>query len=95
MAILNEIKADMDANAPAVLMAAAAQSNSVGDYDSALRYYGRYMEFNDKNPEVIYNMGMVYKAKGDTDNANQMFGQVIMNFADSEFAEKAKEERGY
>ena len=95
VAILNEIKADMDANAPAVLMAAAAQSNSVGDYDSALRYYGRYMEFNDKNPEVIYNMGMVYKAKGDTDNANQMFGQVIMNFADSEFAEKAKEERGY
>ena len=95
VAILNEIKADMDANAPAVLMAAAAQSNSVGDYDSALRYYERYMEFNDKNPEVIYNMGMVYKAKGDTDNANQMFGQVIMNFADSEFAEKAKEERGY
>ena len=53
------------------------------------------MEFNDKNPEVIYNMGMVYKAKGDPDTANQMFGQVIMNFADSEFAEKAKEERGY
>ena len=95
VAILNEIKADMDANAPAVLMAAATQSNSVGDYDSALRYYERYMKFNNKNPEVIYNMGMVYKAKGDTDNANQMFGQVIMNFADSEFAEKAKEERGY
>ena len=37
VAILNEIKADMDANAPTVLMAAAAQSNSVGDYDSALR----------------------------------------------------------
>ena len=95
VAILNEIKADMNANAPAVLMAAAAQSNSVGDYDTALRYYEKYMEFNDKNPEVIYNMGMVYKAKGDTDNANQMFGQVIMNFADSEFAEKAKTERGY
>lgn len=95
VAILNEIKADMDANAPTVLMAAATQSNSVGDYDSALRYYERYMEFNDKNPEVIYNMGMVYKAKGDPDTANQMFGQVIMNFADSEFAEKAKEERGY
>ena len=95
VAILNEIKADMDANAPAVLMAAAVQSNSVGDYDTALRYYEKYMEFNDKNPEVIYNMGMVYKAKGDPDTANQMFGQVIMNFADSEFAEKAKEERGY
>ena len=53
----------MDANAPAVLMAAAVQSNSVGDYDTALRYYEKYMEFNDKNPEVIYNMGMVYKAK--------------------------------
>ena len=94
-AILNEIKADMDSNAPSVLMAAAAQSTSAGDYDTALHYYEKYMEMNDKNPEVIYDMGMVYKAKGDNDNANQMFGQVIMNFADSEFAEKAKAERGY
>ena len=94
-AILNEIKADMDTNAPAVLMAAAAQSTSAGDYDAALHYYEKYMEMNDKNPEVIYDMGMVYKAKGDNDTANQMFGQVIMNFADSEFAEKAKAERGY
>ena len=95
VAILNEIKADMDTNAPAVLMAAAAQSTAVGDYDTALHYYEKYMEIDDKNPEVIYDMGMVYKSKGDTDNANQMFGQVIMNFADSEFAEKAKTERGY
>jgi len=95
VAILNEIKADMDTNAPAVLMAAAAQSTAAGDYDTALHYYEKYMEIDDKNPEVIYDMGMVYKSKGDTDNANQMFGQVIMNFADSEFAEKAKTERGY
>lgn len=94
VAILNEIKADMDTNAPAVLMAAAAQSTAAGDYDTALHYYEKYMEIDDKNPEVIYDMGMVYKSKGDTDNANQMFGQVIMNFADSEFAEKAKTERG-
>lgn len=95
VAILNEIKADMDTNAPAVLMAAAAQSTAAGDYDTALHYYEKYMEIDNKNPEVIYDMGMVYKSKGDTDNANQMFGQVIMNFADSEFAEKAKTERGY
>lgn len=80
VAILNEIKADMDTNAPAVLMAAAAQSTAAGDYDTALHYYEKYMEIDDKNPEVIYDMGMVYKSKGDTDNANQMFGQVIMNF---------------
>lgn len=95
MAVLNEIKADLDGRAPEVLMAAAARSTAAGDYDAALRYYEKYMAINDKNPEVIYDMGMVYKAKGDTDSANQMFGQVIMNFADSEFAEKAKTERGY
>ena len=71
------------------------RSTAAGDYDTALHYYEKYMEIDDKNPEVIYDMGMVYKSKGDTDNANQMFGQVIMNFADSEFAEKAKTERGY
>ena len=33
-----------------------------GDYDTALHYYEKYMEIDDKNPEVIYDMGMVYKS---------------------------------
>lgn len=93
--ILAEIQTDMEANAPAVLETLAAQSTEAGDVDTALRYYEEYMKFNDRNPLIIFNMAMIYKNKGDEDTSDQLFGQVIMNFEDSELAAKAKEERGY
>lgn len=93
--ILTEIEADMEANAPAVLETLAAQSAEAGDADTALRYYEEYMEFNDRNPQIIFNMAMIYKNKGDEETSDQLFGQVIMNFEDSDLAAKAKEERGY
>lgn len=93
--VLGEIKADMDVNAPPILESLGAQSTAAGDYDVALHYYEKYMEINDRNPQIIFNMAMIYKTKGDEDTADQLFGQVIMNFADSELAERAKEERGY
>ena len=93
--ILAEIQTDMEANAPAVLETLAAQSTEAGDVDTALRYYEEYMKFNDRNPQIIFNMAMIYKNKGDEDTSDQLFGQVIMNFEDSELAAKAKEERGY
>jgi len=95
LSILSEIEADMTANAPAVLEALAAESNAAGDYDGALRYYEEYMEFDDRNPQIIFNMAMIYKTKGDEEISDQLFGQVIMNFDDEELAAKAKEERGY
>ncbi len=52
------------------------------------------MEINDKNPQIIFNMAMIYKTKGDEETADQLFGQVIMNFADSPLAESARAERG-
>jgi len=93
--VLAEIQADMAENAPALLEEMAAQSTAAGDTDTALRYYEEYMEMNDRNPQIIYNMAMIYKQKGDEDTANQLFGQVIMNFDDQELAEQAKEQRGY
>lgn len=93
--ILEEIEADMNANAPAELEALAAESSAAGDLETALNYYEEYMKYNDRNPQIIFNMAMIYKSMGDEDTSNQLFGQVIMNFEDSELAEKAKEERGY
>ena len=53
------------------------------------------MEFNSQNPQVIFNMAMLYKAKGDEAQANELFGQVILNFPDTELAGQARTERGY
>lgn len=93
--ILAEIEADMNANAPAELETLAAESTAAGDPETALKYYEEYMKYNDRNPQIIFNMAMIYKAMGDEDTSDHLFGQVIMNFEDSELAAKAKEERGY
>lgn len=93
--ILAEIEADMNANAPAELETLAAESNAAGDPETALKYYEEYMKYNDRNPQIIFNMAMIYKTMGDEDTSDHLFGQVIMNFEDSELAAKAKEERGY
>ena len=84
--VLGELQAEMNASAPAVLESLGAQSTAAGDYDTALHYYEKYMEINDKNPQIIFNMAMIYKTKGDEE---------IMNFADSPLAESARAERGY
>ena len=53
------------------------------------------MEMNDRNPQIIFNLAMIYKNRGDEETADQLFGQVIMNFSDSELAQQAQAERGY
>lgn len=93
--ILAGIQADMAANAPAELEAMAAEAEAAGDHELALHYYESYMTLNDRNPQIIYNMAMIYQAMGDEDTADQLFGQVIMNFADSELAAQAQAQRGY
>ena len=89
------IQADMTANAPAELEAMAAEAEAAGDHELALHYYESYMAINDRNPQIIYNMAMIYQTMGDTETADQLFGQVIMNFSDSELAAQAQEQRGY
>ena len=89
------IQADMTANAPAELEAMAAEAEAAGDHELALHYYESYMAINDRNPQIIYNMAMIYQTMGDTETADQLFGQVIMNFPDSELAAQAQEQRGY
>lgn len=93
--ILSGIEADMNTNAPAVLEELAAAGSAAGDYELALKYYHEYMEFEDRNPQIIFDMAKVYKAMGDEETSDRLFGQVIMNFDDEELAAKAKEERGY
>lgn len=94
-AIVQKVQADMNANAPAVLETLGDTARNSGDYNSALAYYEAYLSMNDRNPQILYDIALVYQAKGDEDTANQYFGQVIMNFADSELAAQAKEQRGY
>ena len=61
----------------------------------AIDYYQKSLTLKGDNPEVIYKLGLVYQGQDDTAAANQYFGDVIMNYPNSEYVALAKEKRGY
>lgn len=93
--ILAQITADMTANAPAVLESLGNTAFSSGDYDAALTYYQAYMKISDQNPQIVFDIAQTYAARGEEDLADQYYGQVILNFPDSELVARAQEARGY
>jgi len=62
---------------------------------SAIDYYQRSLQLKSDNPQVIYQIGLIYMSLEDTDTANQYFGDVIMNYPNSEYAAAAQDQRGY
>ncbi len=94
-AIITEIRQDMEERGYQVLADLAGQARDAGDTDQALMYYQKSLDIKADNPQVIYDMAMVYHDREEEDKANELFGQVILNYPDTELAEKAKEVRGY
>ena len=62
---------------------------------AAIDYYEQSLRINGDNPEVIFNEAMAYSSLGQTDQANELFGRVIMEYEDSQYAEEARQQRGY
>lgn len=93
--IIAAIKVEMEASGYQVLADLAAAQTAAGNQEAALDYYQKSLNIKADNPQVIYDMAMIYKAREDKDKSNELFGQVIMNYPDTELAGKAKEERGY
>lgn len=95
LAILAEIQTEMQATGYQVLADLGGKSATSGDTAAALDYYQKSLNIKADNPQVIYDMAMIYNGMEDKDKSNDLFGQVIMNYPDTELAAKAKEERGY
>ena len=73
---------------------AMSQESGAGA-SQAIDYYNRSLQIHPGNAEVIYKLGLAYEAAGDKDKANEYFGEIIMNYPDSEFMEDSKVRRGY
>lgn len=96
--IVAQVQQDMTENGWQLLMQmgdAAMEQTEGGGPAQALDYYQKSMKIKGEDPQLLYLIGMAYVAMGNTDTANEYFGNVIMNYADSEYAEQAKTQRGY
>ena len=97
--VLDEIVAwmqrDMAANGYQVLEQMGDTAAGQGNTTLAVDYYNKSLQIKGDNIGVIYKIAMAYKNAGDTDHANEYFGEIIMKHPNSEFAAQAKEQRGF
>lgn len=93
--IITRIDQDIKQNGYQVLQDLGNRARDRGERESALDYYHRSLNIKGDNAQVIFDIALIYKSMEQKDLADDLFGQVIMNFPNTELATKAKEERGY
>ncbi len=92
LSIANGIKQDIETNGYQTLEDLAYTMWSAGRMNEALADYQTCLAIRPANPKVIFNMGMIYRSQGETDKAVEIFTQIITQYADSEQAEKARQQ---
>lgn len=93
--VVEEIRNYMEAEGFQVLANLGNAARDGGNQEEALSYYQKSLNIKGDNPQVIYDMALIYQAREERDQANELFGQVIMNFPNTDLAALAKEARGY
>lgn len=94
-AIVDDIRPDMTAEGYLLLEQAGDSRQSAGDQDQALSYYEKSLLIRPDNPGIMLKQALIYKAKGDTDRSNAIFGEIINNYSGTAEAEQALAERGF
>lgn len=92
VSIANGVKQDIETNGYQTLEDLAYTMWSAGRMGEALADYQTCLAIRPANPKVIFNMGMIYRAQGETDKAVEMFTQIVTQYADSEQADKARQQ---
>ena len=89
--ILEEIQTDMAEDGYQVLDEAAGS----GDYAGAVSYYDASLRIQPDNAAVMYDKAAALKAQGQEDEADDLFGQIIDAYPDTDYAVMSREQRGY
>lgn len=95
LAVVAEIRAEMESKGWQVLVGLGDTAAGSGDTDTALDYYQKSLNIKGDNPDALLKMANIYKGRDETETANQLYGDIIKNFPDSNEAKAAKEARGY
>ncbi len=93
--IVTAAEAELKAQGPDILEAMGDEAAGAGNHTAAADYFEKSLKIKGDEPEVLFKLANACLAQGNTDRANEHYGTIIMNYPDSEFAEQAKEKRGY
>lgn len=95
MAIIGEIKADMEQNGYQVLESLGDEASSQGDSQGALDYYLKSLSVKPDYWPAKYKAAVIYKGMDQKEQANELFTDIINNSKDEALTAKARTERGF
>ena len=93
--VYNSIAGRMNAEGYLSLYQEGEAAYSAGNYEEAIGFYDKALAINPQYEEALFKKAMSYKQLGDIQNANSLFGEVIMKFPDTSLAQQAQAQRGY
>ncbi len=93
--VIDMIRQKMDAEGSGLLLSHGDGLMSAGNYEQALIYYDKALALQKENVAALLKKGQALAALGRTDEANTVFSDIVIHYADTPEAAQAKLERGY
>ena len=91
---LQSIKVQMEGSIYQELADQATSAWNSGNRDQAAELYTLSLAIREE-PENMYLLGRLYQSMGRTEEANTLFDKIIGAYPDSNYAERARQARGY
>ena len=91
---LQSIKVEMEGSIYQELADQATNAWNSGNQDQASELYNLSLAIREE-PENMYLLGRLYQSMGRTEEANTLFDKIIGAHPDSNYAERARQARGY
>lgn len=91
---LQSIKVEMEGSIYQELADQATNAWNSGNQDQAAELYNLSLAIREE-PENMYLLGRLYQSMGRTEEANTLFDKIIGAHPDSNYAERARQARGY
>lgn len=92
--LLNQVKSYMEGTGYQVLTKLGTDAWNAGNRDQAVSYYEKSLTLK-QDPETMYLLGRLYQGMGKTTEANALFDRIVGEHADSPYAARAQQARGY
>jgi len=67
----------VDARSAQEALTSGVRLYNLKDWDGAIAYYKRALEFDNGSADILYNLGLAYKAKGDLQTARDRFSDAL------------------
>lgn len=93
--IVDNIRQEMTGSIYQTLVDKGLQLWNGGNKTQAQEYFLASLKIRSDNPEAMFYAGRLYQDAGDTENANALFDKVVGEHGDTEYAERARNARGY